>query len=79
MAKNLLKNKKAELRLTINDILNQNTGVSRTAGGNYVQDTRYTVLKRYVLLSFTYNLSKFGQMGAGMRGMGGGQRMMIMQ
>lgn len=61
-AKTFLKNNKGELRLSLNDILNQNTGISRNTNGNYVEDTRYTVLKRYVMLTFTYSLSRFGLM-----------------
>lgn len=75
MAKSLLKNKRGEVRVTAYDLLNQNTGIDRTANGNYVQDTRYLVLKQYFMVTFTYNLSKFGNMG----GQGGqGQRMMMM-
>jgi len=65
LAKSFLKNKKGELRLTVFDLLNQNTGVDRNVSGNFVQDTRYLVLKRYVMLTFTYNLSKFGNVGGG--------------
>lgn len=67
-AKSFLKNKRGELRLSVNDILNQNTGVSRSTNANYIEDTRYTVLKRYVMLSFTYSLSKFGMIGGNRKG-----------
>jgi hypothetical protein len=60
VAKSFLKNNRGELRLRANDILNQNTGISRVTTGNFVEDTRYTVLRRYFTLSFTFNLSKFG-------------------
>ena len=65
IGKSFLKNKRGELKLTAYDLLNQNTGISRTTNGNYVEDTRFTVLKRYVMLTFTYSLSKFGNMGGG--------------
>jgi hypothetical protein len=68
LAKSFLKNKKGELRLSINDILNQNTGLSRNTNANYVEDTRYTVLKRYAMLTFTYSLSKFGMIGGSKQG-----------
>lgn len=74
VAKSFLKNKKGELRLSINDILNQNTGVSRNTNGNYIEDTRYTVLKRYAMLTFTYSLNKFGNIG----GSRGGPQIMMM-
>jgi hypothetical protein len=67
IAKSFLKNKKGELRFSVNDILNQNTGVTRNASGNYIEDIRYTVLKRYAMLTFTYSLNKFGTIG-GSRG-----------
>ena len=60
LAKSIFKNKKGQLRLDIYDLLNQNKGVTRNTNGNYIEDQTYNVLKRYVLLSFTYNLSKFG-------------------
>lgn len=74
IAKSMLKNKRGEMRVTAYDLLNQNTGLSRTASGNFVQDTRYLVLKQYFMVTFTYNLSKFGAIGGG----GGQQRMMMM-
>jgi hypothetical protein len=72
LAKSIMKNKRGEIRLKAYDMLNQNTGISRVTQGNYVEDTRYTVLQRYFMLTFTYNLSKFGSPA------GGGPRMMMM-
>lgn len=68
IAKSFLKNKRGELRLSVNDILDQNTGVTRNTNANYVEDIRYTVLKRYALLTFTYSLNKFGNIGGNRRG-----------
>ena len=86
IAKQFLKNKAGELRLSVFDLLNQNQSVTRTVTGNTIQDQRSNVLTRYAMLTFTYNLRQFagkqqrmpglfrGMRGeAGMRGMGGGQ------
>ncbi|MBA4852170.1 outer membrane beta-barrel protein [Emticicia sp. BO119] len=51
-----LKNRRGELKLSVNDLLNRNTGITRTAQLNFVQDERITTLGRYFLLSFTYAL-----------------------
>jgi uncharacterized membrane protein YgcG len=66
-------------KFSVNDALNQNTGVSRTATGTSIQDVNFNVLKRYYMLSFTYSLTRIGgrtmsgdmQM-PGQRGGGGG-------
>lgn len=76
VAKTFLKNNKGELRLSVFDLLKQNTGVQRDVNANYVQDTRYTVLQQYFMLTFTYNLSKFGAPGG--PNMRQGMRMMMM-
>jgi len=51
--------KKAELRLTMFDLLNANKSVNRNVELNYIEDVRQEVLNRYFLLSFTYHLRKF--------------------
>jgi hypothetical protein len=58
VAKQFFKKKNAELRLTIFDLLNQNTLVSKTVGTN-TAFTRNNVLSRYAMLTFTYNLNNF--------------------
>jgi hypothetical protein len=67
MAKGFLKNKRAEVKLSAFDLLNQNIGTSRSANQNYIEDTRYNVLQRYFLLSFTFSLNKAGNTGTGPR------------
>lgn len=54
-----LKNKQAEIRLTVYDILNQNNSVSRTNTDSYIQDSQTNVLNRYYLVTFTYNFKKY--------------------
>jgi outer membrane receptor protein involved in Fe transport len=54
-----LKNKQAELRLTVYDLLNQNNSVARTNTDSYIQDSQTNVLNRYYMLTFTYNFKKY--------------------
>ena len=59
IAKQLFK-KKGELRLTVFDVLNKNTSVSKTVGSyGAVTYNRTNVLSRYAMLTFTYNLNNF--------------------
>ncbi len=60
IAQLLFKKKQGEIRLTVYDLLNQNRSISRTIQSNYIEDTRTDVLKRYFMLTFTYNIRKFG-------------------
>lgn len=57
-AKTFLKNKRGEIKLSVQDILNKNTGITRSNNFGYIVDEKYNVLQRYFLLSFTYNLNK---------------------
>jgi hypothetical protein len=67
LAKSFLKNKRAEVKLSVFDLLNKNVGISRNANQNYIEDTRYNVLQRYFLLSFTLSLNKSGNASSGPR------------
>jgi hypothetical protein len=51
-----LKDESLDIRASVNDILNQNSGVSRNVTETYVEDTRTQVLKRYLMLTVTYTL-----------------------
>lgn len=65
IAHQLFKKKNGELKISVNDLLNQNQSISRSVGDNYIEDSRSLVLKRYFLLTFTYNLSKGQQQRGG--------------
>ncbi|WP_323756764.1 TonB-dependent receptor [Roseivirga sp.] len=57
--KKLIKDK-AELKLTVFDLLKQNQRVSRSINGSYIQDTNSQILTQYVMLTFTFNIRSFG-------------------
>ena len=54
-----LKKQQAEIRISGFDLLNQNTSVGRTVTETFVEDSVTKVLKRYYMLTFTYNLRHF--------------------
>ena len=64
ISKQFLKNKKGELKLRVNDILNRNEGITRTSNQNFIEDKRVNTLRRYGILTFTYSLSKTGLGGS---------------
>jgi len=60
LARQFFKNKQGELKLQVYDLLNQNKSIVRNITDTYVEDVQSRILRRYFLLSFTYNLRKFG-------------------
>ncbi len=54
-----LKDKSLEVKFGVNDIMNQNNGISRSVTETYVEDSRNKVLKRYWMMTVTYNLKYF--------------------
>lgn len=73
---------KGTFKVSVNDLFNENTGISRTANANQIVDQNFNVLKRYFMFSFTYSLSSIAGMNmnnnrqgqGGQRGFGGGGR-----
>jgi len=59
LAYKFLKNEAADLRLSVFDILKQNTSITRNTTDTYIEDVQTNVLQRYFMVSFTYNIKKF--------------------
>lgn len=51
------KDKSGLLTLYVNDILNQNRGFQRNASAYSITETRYNVIRRYAMISFTWNFN----------------------
>ncbi len=60
IGKKFLKNKAAELKLSVFDLLKQNQSITRTVTDTYIQDVQTQVLRQYFMLTFTYSLKNFG-------------------
>jgi len=52
-------NEKLEVKLSIFDLLNQNTSISRNVTDVFIQDERTQVLTQFFMLNLTYNLRSF--------------------
>lgn len=59
IGKQLFKDKKGEIQLSVFDILGQNNQISQQFYDSYYQESTSNVLTRYAMLSFSYNFSKF--------------------
>lgn len=58
--KKFLKDKRADLRLSVFDLLRQNRSITRTATETYIEDVQTQVLQQYFMLTFSYGLRNFG-------------------
>lgn len=54
----LLKNKNLLIKIQLNDILNQNSGIARSANNNLISQENYSTISRYLMLSLNWNFNK---------------------
>jgi hypothetical protein len=73
----MLKNNAGELKVGVNNLLDQSNSVTQSSGENYLQQQTMNNLGRYYMVSFTYALNKHLNPMGNRRGGGGGMRMMI--
>lgn len=59
IGKKFLKNDRAEISLTVFDLLNQNNAITRNVTEVYTEDVQTNVLQRYAMISFKYDIRHF--------------------
>jgi hypothetical protein len=64
IAKKILKNKRGQISISANDILNQVKNVNRNVSETSIVDSRTNLIGRYYLLTFTYTLRKYKGQGS---------------
>ncbi len=60
----VFKNKRGEVQVGVNDLLNQNTAFARSTGSGYTQNSWNSCIGRYFSVQFVYNLRHFGKKGS---------------
>ena len=64
IGKKIFKNKRGEIMFGVNDLLNRNKAFARTTGSGWTQNATNSVIGRYYMVQFTYNLRRFGKKGS---------------
>lgn len=59
VGKKVFKNKQGEISLSVNDLLKQNVSVRRNITESFVEDVQSSVLQRFFMLTFSYNIRSF--------------------
>ncbi|HEY4110129.1 outer membrane beta-barrel protein [Puia sp.] len=60
IGKKFLKNDALLIKVSVNDLLNQNIGFNRTVNSNFISQNTYNTIKRYGMLSVVWNFTKAG-------------------
>ena len=58
LGKKFLKDDKGMIKISVNDLLNQNIGYSRFVNNSTITENNYQTIARYFQLSFIWNFSK---------------------
>ena len=61
LGKQVFKNKRGEVLIGVNDLLNQNKTFNRSTGSGYTRNAINSTIGRYVMVQFVYNLRHFGK------------------
>lgn len=64
LGKKVFRNQRGEVMVGVNDIFNQNKAFVRTVGSGWSQNATNSVIGRYYMVQFTYNLRRFGKKGS---------------
>lgn len=59
LGRNFLKEDQLTIKISCNDILNQNNGYSRTAKNSFFSENRYTTIRRFFMIGATWNFTRF--------------------
>ncbi|WP_315898161.1 outer membrane beta-barrel protein [Chitinophaga pinensis] len=59
LGRTFLRQDQLTIKVSCNDILNQNNGYSRTANNNFFSENRYTTIRRFFMLGATWNFTRF--------------------
>jgi hypothetical protein len=60
IGKKLMKNDALLIKLSVNDLLNENIGFNRQVSSNFITQNTYSTIQRYFFLSVTWNFNKTG-------------------
>ena len=64
IGKKVFRNRRGEISFGVNDIFNQNRAFARSVGSGWTQNATNSVIGRYYMVQFTYNLRRFGKKGS---------------
>jgi len=60
LIKTFFKDENLKFTLSGNDLLNQNKGFDRNVQGNFITQNTYTTIKRYFMLTVTWDFNSMG-------------------